>query len=199
MLAPERHFTYRPLSVGERMDDDEIRDAIVLLARTVGTGDLTALGLQRRDELRQALARRLPEYMVPSAFVALDALPLTPNGKVDRRALPAPGAEAFASRGYQAPEGETEAALAEIWRELLGVDRVGRHDHFFQLGGHSLLATRLVSRINREMGVELAPGDVFEHPELSLLAQHVIDVQLAQFDPAQIAELVALARAADGG
>src|SRR6185295_5780491 len=91
-------------------------------------------------ELRAALLAQLPEYMVPSAFVELEALPLTPNGKLDRKALPAPDAMALVTREYEAPQGETAEALAVIWRELLRVQQVGRHDRFFDLGGHSLLA-----------------------------------------------------------
>ncbi|WP_323131081.1 phosphopantetheine-binding protein [Sinorhizobium medicae] len=81
--------------------------------------------------------------MVPAAFVRLEALPLTPNGKLDRQALPAPDDEAYARAGYAAPQGAIETALAEIWAELLGVERVGRNDNFFELGGHSLLAVQL--------------------------------------------------------
>jgi amino acid adenylation domain-containing protein len=147
--------------------------------------------------LRAHLSERLPEYMLPAAYVRLDALPLTPNGKVDRRALPAPEGDAFPTRGYEAPSGQVEGAVAGIWADLLGVERVGRHDDFFQLGGNSLLATRLVFRIKREMDVELSVRDVFDKPELSLLAQHLLDAQLAQFDPNQIEELLALVRAAD--
>ncbi|HEX6370558.1 MAG TPA: non-ribosomal peptide synthetase, partial [Longimicrobium sp.] len=147
------------------------------------------------DELRAHLSERLPAYMVPAAYVRLEALPQTPNGKVDRKALPAPEGGAFASRGYEAPDGETEEALAQIWAELLGVERVGRNDHFFELGGHSLLATRLVSRIKRDLDAELALVDVFENPELAPMAQLVLDAQLAQFDPEQMAELLAMARA----
>src|SRR6185503_2948513 len=101
------------------------------------------------DALRSHLSERLPEYMVPAAYVRLDALPLTPNGKVDRRALPAPEGDAFAARGYEAPSGEAEEAVAGIWAELLGAERVGRRDHFFELGGHSLLAVRVVSRVRQ--------------------------------------------------
>ncbi|HET7461594.1 MAG TPA: phosphopantetheine-binding protein, partial [Longimicrobium sp.] len=181
-----------------------VREAVVLVRedapgakRLVAyvAGDETA----GADALRAHLSERLPDYMVPAAYVRLDALPLTPNGKVDRRALPAPEGDAFGVRGYEAPSGKVEGALAAIWADLLGVERVGRHDDFFQLGGNSLLATRLVFRIRREMDVELSVRDIFEKPELSLLAQHVLDAQLAQFDPNQIEALLALVRAADAG
>ncbi|WP_032607843.1 AMP-binding enzyme, partial [Pseudomonas syringae] len=88
--------------------------------------------------LRAELAPQLAEYMLPSAFVILDALPLTPNRKLDRKALPAPQAEAFASREHVEPQGDTEMALAQIWQNLLNLEQVGRHDQFFELGGHSL-------------------------------------------------------------
>jgi acyl carrier protein len=139
------------------------------------------------EALKAHLSARLPEFMVPAAYVRLDALPLSSNGKVDRGALPAPDAHAYAARGYEAPEGDTERALAEIWAELLGVDRVGRHDTFFGLGGHSLLATKLILRIRREMKVDLALRDVFRMPVLSSLAEHLLDAQLARFDPEELA------------
>ncbi|MGY3617880.1 amino acid adenylation domain-containing protein [Bradyrhizobium sp. USDA 10063] len=110
-----------------------------------GELDLTAFAATMRDHLGE----RLPDYMVPSAFVRLNALPLTPNGKVDRQALPAPDSDAFARRGYAAPQGEVEEILAKIWSELLGIERIGRNDHFFELGGHSLLAVRLLERLQR--------------------------------------------------
>jgi amino acid adenylation domain-containing protein len=181
-----------------------VREAVVLV-RDDAQGEKRLVAYVAGDEtagaevLRAHLLERLPEYMVPAAYVRLDALPLTPNGKVDRRALPAPEGDAFSTRGYEAPAGGTEEALAEIWAGLLGVERVGRHDDFFQLGGNSLLATRLVFRVKREMDVELSVRDVFEKPELSLLAQHLLDAQLAEFDPNEIEELLALVRAADVG
>ncbi|MBW3655690.1 MAG: amino acid adenylation domain-containing protein, partial [Gemmatimonadetes bacterium] len=121
--------------------------------------------------LRAHLSEQLPEYMVPAAFVRLDAFPLTPNGKLDRRALPAPGADAFAARDHEALLGETEEALAGIWAELLGVERVGRGDDFFALGGHSLLAVRVASRVRRALGADASPGDVFERPVLADFAR----------------------------
>jgi amino acid adenylation domain-containing protein len=181
-----------------------VSDALVL-AREDEPGDRRLVAYYLADEpaaveaLRAHLAERLPEYMVPAAYVWMQEYPRTPNGKTDRGALPAPGSEAFAARGYEPPAGETEEAVAAIWADLLGVERVGRHDDFFQLGGNSLRATRLVSRIRREMDVEISLSDVFEKPELSLLAQHLLNAQLAQFDPNQMEELLALARATDAG
>ncbi|HEV3052288.1 MAG TPA: amino acid adenylation domain-containing protein, partial [Longimicrobium sp.] len=123
------------------------------------------------DELREHLRRSLPEYMVPAAFVVLDALPLTPNGKLDRKALPAPEGDAYAAREYEAPVGETEQAVAAIWAELLGAGQVGRRDQFFELGGHSLLAVRVVSRMRQALGVETSLRDLFEHPVLADFAR----------------------------
>jgi len=140
------------------------------------------------DALKAHLADRLPGYMVPAAFVWMEAYPHTQSGKVDRKALPAPGAHAFAARGYQAPIGPTEEAVATIWAELLGVERVGRGDHFFELGGHSLLATRVASRVNDRFHVRLSTTALFSHPRLAELAGAVDD---ARSRPA--------GQAADGG
>src|ERR1044072_9158167 len=109
--------------------------------------------------LAPALALALPEYMVPAAFVRLDALPLTPNGKVDRKALPDP--EMGADEAYEAPRTPTEEALAVAFGELLDAERVGREGHFFALGGHSLLAARLASRVRTLLEVELPLREVF--------------------------------------
>ncbi|MBA2674789.1 amino acid adenylation domain-containing protein, partial [Ramlibacter sp.] len=141
--------------------------------------------------LRAQLCGVLPEYMVPAAFVLLDALPLTPNGKLDRRALPAPGALAFAQRAYEPPEGETETTLAAIWCELLQLPRVGRHDDFFALGGHSLMAVRLVSRVRHEVGIELPLNALFERPQLQGLADAILDAQLASFAAEDVEEALA--------
>ncbi|UZE89389.1 amino acid adenylation domain-containing protein [Pseudomonas viciae] len=120
-------------------------------------------------QLRAELLSRLPEHMVPSAFVVLDALPLTPNGKLDRRALPEPDQDAYASRAYEAPEGRVEQILAEIWQALLGIERIGRHDGFFELGGHSLMAVSLIERL-REQGLNANVRMVFSAPSLRELA-----------------------------
>ncbi|HEX6372560.1 MAG TPA: amino acid adenylation domain-containing protein, partial [Longimicrobium sp.] len=129
-------------------------------------------GAVEPEALRAHLLERLPDYMVPAAYVRLEALPLSPNGKVDRRALPAPEGDAFARRGYEAPVGETETALAEIWAEVLGIDRVGRNDGFFELGGHSLLAVTLVARM-RARGLHADVRALFSTPTLAALAAAV--------------------------
>ncbi|AIP53348.1 non-ribosomal peptide synthetase [Burkholderia pseudomallei] len=138
-----------------------------LVAYYTGDADVAAL--------RAQAAQHLPSYMVPSAYVRLDAWPLTPNGKLDRRALPAPADDAYARAEYEAPQGAKEEALAAIWRELLHVERVSRHDNFFELGGHSLLAVQLVSRLRQALSVEVALSTVFDAPVLSALASRLDD------------------------
>ena len=121
------------------------------------------------EQLRTHLLAQLPDYMVPSAFVRLDALPLNPNGKLDRKALPTPGLSSMVTRGYEAPQGEVETTLAQIWGDVLKIERVGRHDHFFELGGHSLLAVNLVQRM-RQAGLSADARTLFSQPTLSALA-----------------------------
>ncbi|HEX9945845.1 MAG TPA: condensation domain-containing protein, partial [Thermoanaerobaculia bacterium] len=124
-------------------------------------------------ELRHFLQSELPEYMVPSSILLLDSLPLTPHGKVDRDALPAPESLRTDGDGFVAPRTPTEEALAGIWADLLGVERVGATDHFFELGGHSLLATQAVSRVRDRFGAELPVRTLFESPTLGALAERI--------------------------
>src|SRR2546421_10704551 len=121
--------------------------------------------------LRAYLGERLPDYMVPSHFVVLEALPLTSNGKVDRCALPDPHLRA--EQGLHHPQGPIEELLAGIWQELLHVPVISSHDHFFALGGHSLLAMQVVARIRQQLGLELPLRTLFEAPTLAALSQHV--------------------------
>ena len=130
------------------------------------------------DTLREHLTRTLPAYMVPSAFVKLEVMPLTPNGKVDRQALPVPDADAFNSQAYEMPVGETEEVLAGIWQELLGVEKVGRHDEFFDLGGHSLLMTRLLNQIEAHFEVSISFADIFRCSTLKAMAELIVETQI---------------------
>ncbi len=158
-----------------------VKEAVVI-ARGEAPGEKRLVGyvipkesaaVPSAESLREHLKGMLPEYMVPSAFVALEALPLTSNGKLDRRALPAPDLSSYTSCEYEAPRGEVEEVLAGIWQELLHVERVGRHDNFFELGGHSLLIVQLMERLRR-VGLSAEVRRVFESPTLSELAGTLI-------------------------
>ncbi|RMM38670.1 Amino acid adenylation, partial [Pseudomonas syringae pv. aptata] len=158
---------------------DAVQDALVLVredepgdkrlvAYVIGTAGLEPDAPQLREQLRLSLA----EYMLPSAFVSLESFPLTANGKLDRKALPAPDRSAVASRGYEAPENDTEMAIARIWQDLLQLEQVGRHDNFFELGGHSLLAVKLIERM-RQIDLVADVRVLFSQPTLSALAAAV--------------------------
>ncbi len=150
-----------------------------VVARAEGSGGqrlvaylVTAAGAERASvgELRSFLQARVPEYMVPSAFVMLDELPLTPNGKVDRRALPEPGHERpELANGYVAPRSAVEEALAGIWSEVLGVEEVGVNDNFFELGGDSILSIQIVSKASHA-GLNFAPRQLFQYQTIAELA-----------------------------
>jgi len=162
-----------------------VREAVVV-TREDSTGDkrLVAYVVPARDaaptvaELHSGLARALPEHMVPSAFVLLEEMPLGTSGKVDRKALPAPDAQAVVVRGYEAPVGEVEQVLAEVWQDLLGVPQVGRNDHFFELGGHSLLVVKLIERLRRN-GLTADVRAIFMAPTLSTFAAAVREMDVA--------------------
>ncbi|HEY4746739.1 MAG TPA: condensation domain-containing protein, partial [Steroidobacteraceae bacterium] len=127
--------------------------------------------------LRQHLARTLPDYMIPAAFVVLDALPLTPSGKLDRNALPAPDQQP--ATAYTPPRTATEKLLAGLWAETFGLARVSIHDNFFELGGHSLLVTHLISKIRAAFDVELPLGTLFEVSTIAGLAERLDQAQAA--------------------
>jgi acyl carrier protein len=146
-------------------------------------GDLRA----RAADLRTWLSARLPEYMLPSAIVTLDALPLTPSGKLDRRALPSPEPGA----AFVAPRDPVEAELARLWAEVLQVERVGVHETFFELGGHSLLAAQLLARVRDTFGVELPLRRLFETPTVAGLALLIAQARAEQTDDAELARLLA--------
>jgi hypothetical protein len=195
-----RGYRIEPGEIEARLAEHPgVREAVVL-AREDTPGDRRLVAYVVGEEtagaeaLRAHLGETLPAYMVPAAYVRLEQLPLTPNGKLDRRALPAPEGDALAAGEYEAPVGKVEQALAGIWAELLGVERVGRWDDFFMLGGHSLLAVQMISRVRQAMEVELALAAVFEKPVLSALADRILDLRLARFDPETLARLAQLVR-----
>ena len=127
------------------------------------------------DELRALLARSLPDYMVPSAFVAIAALPLTNNGKLDRKALPVPDIEtARAEKIYVAPRSNIEFAIAETWARVLGVEKPSVQDDFFECGGHSLAAVRLINEINRTLNIKLGLAALFQFPTIERLAAFAV-------------------------
>jgi amino acid adenylation domain-containing protein len=133
------------------------------------------------DELRRFLRRRLPDFMVPSAFVTVTTVPLTSNGKVDRRALPPPETSETGFRtNYVAPQTPTEEVLAGIWAELLGVERVGIHDNFFELGGHSLMVTQVLARLRECLHLELPLQRLFEQATIAELGEYIETIHWAQ-------------------
>ncbi|HEX2187796.1 MAG TPA: amino acid adenylation domain-containing protein [Longimicrobiaceae bacterium] len=152
--------------------------AVVVRDDAPGGRQLVAYAVPRPDasadaaELRAWLRERLPEFMVPGAWVFLDAIPLTPNGKTDRRALPAPAQDALGPEHVE-PRTPTEEQVAAIWREVLAVERLGVDDDFFALGGHSLRATQVVSRVRSLLGVDLSLRDLFDAPTVAELAARV--------------------------
>jgi amino acid adenylation domain-containing protein len=158
-----------------------VREAVVTAVADSGTQRLIAYvvppegtSAPSTSDLRTFLAGKLPDYMIPSAFVALPALPISPTGKVDRAALPAPdSSRPELATTYRAPRTTTEIAIAAIWSELLHVKKVGLLDNFFELGGHSLLATQVLSRVRADFGVEAPLRRFFESPTVANLASIV--------------------------
>jgi amino acid adenylation domain-containing protein/non-ribosomal peptide synthase protein (TIGR01720 family) len=162
-----RHEAVRKSTVVAREDASGQKALVAYIVAEEGW-EMTAAGL--REHLRE----KLPEHMIPAAFVVLEALPLTPLGKFDRKALPAPNFKRdSAGRGYLAPRNEVEAVLAGIWAIVLKAARVGVEDDFFELGGHSLLATQVISRVREAFGVETPLRALFERPTPALLAEQI--------------------------
>ena len=148
----------------------DIRLVAYLTARAQATIDV--------GELRELLRSRLPEYMVPSAFVVLEAVPLNPSGKVDRKALPAPeSARPSQAAAYEPPRTETEARIAAIWKEVLRVDQVGKYDNFFDLGGHSLLLIKVQGALEQKFGRKIAVVELFRCPTIDALARHLTTLE----------------------
>ncbi|NJM85833.1 MAG: amino acid adenylation domain-containing protein [Hydrococcus sp. RU_2_2] len=130
-------------------------------------------------QLRQFLQKRLPDYMIPSTFVALEVMPLTANGKIDRKALPKPDSIQQLDKTYVAPQNSLEQQIAEVWEQVLNLERVGIYDNFFELGGHSLLGIQIVSRLRKTLQIELPLASLFEVPTIANLAKRIETIQWA--------------------
>jgi amino acid adenylation domain-containing protein len=174
----------------------EVRESVVLVRESApGDERLVAYVVPHQSpgpgvsELRDHLKVKLPDYMMPSAFMFLDALPLTPNGKIDRRALPAPGSARRETEEVSvAPRTAVEETIAAIWSAVLGTDQVGVYDNFFELGGHSLLATQVIGRLREVFPIELPLRTLFESPTVAALAERLAE------EPGQAEELEDIAR-----
>ena len=156
------HPLIRDALVAARPNQQREPALVAYLLWKNGSTDISAV--------RDYLAARLPVYMVPQRFMTLQALPLTANGKADRQRLPSPDPNSQPRQNFVPPEGRDQEQLADIWKEVLGLNRVGIHDNFFEMGGDSLSATRAFARINRALGVKLSLRHIFEHPTISALA-----------------------------
>ncbi len=178
-----------------------LREAVVVLREDepgnkclVAYAVLSQEGAIAPNELRAFLKEKLPEYMLPSAFVLLEALPLTPNGKVDRKALPAPDTENFPLNAALAPRTLEEELLAEIWSQVLGIKQIGIRANFFELGGHSLLAAQLVAKVRETFQVELPLRSLFQSPTVESLAEAIARAKAQQaLEPRTLAQLPAIA------
>lgn len=166
----------------DRPGDKRLAAYVVPAANGAASPDVAALRATARE--------RLPEYMVPSAWMLLERMPLTPNGKVDRRALPAPDGNGVAEDADVAPVTPEEIALAELWAEVLGKPRIGLHDNFFDLGGHSLLANELVSRMQKRFGGDISLRMVFEAPTVGEFAHKLMQARLGDIDEEALAGML---------
>jgi hypothetical protein len=192
---------------GFRIEPEEVENAImrcagvsaaVVVAREDEPGDkrLVAYVVSVQEQptptvvqLRGQLQASLPEYMLPSAWVFVQALPLTPNGKIDRKALPAPEhSRSGLGTEYEAPRNATEELLANIWADVLKLDRVGIHDNFFALGGHSLLAVKLATRVRTGLVAHARLRDVLEHPTIFHFCAHLDAMRQASESDARALE-----------
>jgi acyl carrier protein len=175
----------------------EIREAIVTIREDVpGNKSLVAYIVPQNYQLtahdvRNFLSQKLPNYLIPNAFVFLDKFPLTPNGKINRLGLPAPNiSQQNFGIEFVAPRTSTERELATIWTEVLQLTKVGVYDNFFELGGHSLLATQLISRLKETFEIEFPFRYLFENPTISQLAEKVVNQQIELVKTDELAQIL---------
>jgi amino acid adenylation domain-containing protein len=175
----------------------DIRNAVVVARNFPPTGlRLVAYLVSNVDQkpmidgLREHLRRKLPEFMLPTVYVWLETLPMTSNGKVNRHALPDPGSSGGSEPTYAAPRGPVQEVLAQIWCAVLGVERVGVHDNFFDVGGHSLLLIQLLSRVNAAFCVEMPLRVLFERPTIHQLGVAIAAEQMKTVDSREISQMI---------
>jgi acyl carrier protein len=192
-------FRVEPDEIAATLAQHEAVRECVVVAREDSPGDrrLVAYAVLREPEgatasdLRLFLRQKLPDHMIPSAFVLLVALPLTPSGKMDRRALPHPEQEWLeAGSGYVAPRDVVEEVLAGMWAEILRLERVGVYDNFFELGGHSLLAMQLMSRIREAFRVDFPLRLMFEDPTVAGMSSALIAHEIKPGRTLKVAQLL---------
>jgi acyl carrier protein len=176
-------------------DHENVREAVVIVREdTPGNQRLVAYVVLRQPDhnLRAFVKARVPDHMLPACFVVMDRLPVTPNGKVDYAALPIPNETSFESvKEFVAARTPVEETLGQIWREILGIERVGIYDNFFELGGHSLLATQVVSRVRKTLKVDLPLRAIFDSPVIADLATTVESMSRMESDETEkLAQLV---------
>jgi amino acid adenylation domain-containing protein/non-ribosomal peptide synthase protein (TIGR01720 family) len=160
-------ITHPQISEAVVIDSDDIPGVKRLVAYVV-----TRTSSEIKNQLRSFLKQKLPDYMIPSAFVVLDALPLTPNGKVDRRNLPKPDQNRpDSAANYVAPQTDVERTIATVWEEVLHLENIGIHDNFFEIGGHSLLATQIISRLRQILQMDLSVRTLFTAPTIASFAE----------------------------
>ncbi len=174
-----------------------IRQAVAIIREDVsGEGRLVAYYVTETCEtklgnLRTLLKQSLPDYMIPSVFMEVQEFPYTPNGKIDRNALPAPGeVTSDVERPYIPPENPTQDILASIWADVLGLERVGIQENFFDLGGHSLMVIRVLTRIQEEMGVQMSVQSLFQNPTIVEFGQEIIKSQISQTDELELSRML---------
>ena len=171
---------------------EEIRDTVVMVRDDMGDKYLCAYYISNKifdiSSFKNNLARELPDYMMPSVFVEINEIPLSHNGKVDKKSLPIP--QLVSIKEYLPPQNNTEKNLVKIWSDLLGIDEmtIGRDSDFFELGGHSLKATMLITKIHKELKVELQPSVIFEKSKLSDIAKEIYKSKLTEFIPIRNSE-----------
>ncbi|WP_432774041.1 non-ribosomal peptide synthase/polyketide synthase [Brevibacillus gelatini] len=172
---------------------EHVKEAVVaVIEEANGQNALCAYFVSEQEvdvaELREAVFRQLPVYMVPAYYMQMEKLPLTANGKVDRRALPQPSGERTTGSTYVAPQTETEAKLAQIWQDVLGIPAIGIHDNFFEIGGHSLKAMNVITQVHKTFQVELPLKVLFASPTIQEMAAYIAKSAHEQFETIQPVE-----------